>query len=62
MQTQIVHDAGFAHVLLTGLGFGRPPGWLHSRRLVYGASRGEARFRAVGAFEPRAHATTVGDA
>ena len=52
-QTEIVREEGVTDVLLTGLEFADSPPWLHSRRLVYGGSRHEARFRAVGSFQPR---------
>jgi peptidoglycan/xylan/chitin deacetylase (PgdA/CDA1 family) len=53
-QAEIVHAAGFSHVLLTGVSITAAAPWLYSRRLIYGASPREARFRAVGAFQPRA--------
>lgn len=52
-QVEIVHRTGFVHVLLTGRAPSDAPPWLHGRRLVYGDSRREMRWRAVGLFEAR---------
>lgn len=46
-QAEIAHEAGFAHVLLTGHTQRGLPPWLHARHLVYGESKAETRFRAT---------------
>ena len=47
-QTELIRGAGFEHVLLTGEDFSRRSNWLHNRFTIFGATTGEARFRALG--------------
>jgi peptidoglycan/xylan/chitin deacetylase (PgdA/CDA1 family) len=50
-QAEFIRAAGFHHVLLTGEGFSRRSNWLHKRFTMFGTTRAEARFRALGGFK-----------
>jgi peptidoglycan/xylan/chitin deacetylase (PgdA/CDA1 family) len=50
-QPELIHAAGFQHVLLTGEGFSRRQNWLHERFTMFAATTAEARFRALGGFK-----------
>lgn len=50
-QAELIHAAGFPHVLLTGEEFSRRSNWLHRRFTMFAATRSEARFRALGGFK-----------
>jgi len=56
-QAEIIRDAGFPHVLLTGENFSSVDEWQHRRFTFYAEDRSEARLRAVGTLcRPRAAA------
>jgi peptidoglycan/xylan/chitin deacetylase (PgdA/CDA1 family) len=58
-QAEIVHDAGYKHVLLVGQDCSRPGAWLHPRFGLYATSEQEACARALGWFR-RAGAAEAG--
>lgn len=47
-QTELIHAAGFRHVLLTGEAFSGRANWLHKRFTMFAKTITEAKFRALG--------------